>query len=57
MTNTRMFVLFVLLFIGRPIFYFWIELTALNVLLVFLIVRQEKMAQTLMETAAEREPA
>ncbi len=57
MTNTRMFVLFVLLFIGRPIFYFWIELTALNVLLVFLIVRQEKVAQTLMETAAEREPA
>jgi hypothetical protein len=57
MTNTRMLILFILLFVGRPIFYFWIELTVLNLLLVYLIVHQENMAQTLMETAAEREIA
>jgi hypothetical protein len=57
MTNTRMLVLFILLFIGQPIFYFWVELIALNLLLVYLIVHQENMAQTLMETATEREIA
>jgi len=50
MTNTRMFLLFVLLFAGQPVWYFWIELTAFNSLLVYLILRQERMAQSLMET-------
>src|SRR5207244_986167 len=30
MTNTRMLVLFALLFIGQPMWYFWFELTLLN---------------------------
>ena len=51
MTNTRMLVLFALLFIGQPIWYFWFELTLLNLLLVYLILRQENMAESLEEAA------
>ena len=51
MTNTRMLVLFALLFIGHPIWYFWFELTLLNLLLVYLIFRQENMAESLEEAA------
>jgi hypothetical protein len=47
MTNTRMLVLFLVLFLGQPIYYFWFELIPLNVLFVYLIVRQEKMAKSL----------
>ena len=48
MTNTRMLVLFLLvLFLGQPVYYFWFELIPLNVLFVYLIVRQEKMAKSL----------
>ena len=47
MTNTRMLVLFLLLFLSQPIYYFWFELIPLNVLFVYLIVRQEKMAESL----------
>ncbi len=41
-TNPRMVLLFVLLFIGRPVWYFWIELTLLN--LLFLFVQREHAA-------------
>ena len=47
MTNTRMLVLFLLLFVGKPVYYFWFELIPLNVLFIYLIVRQEKMAESL----------
>jgi len=44
MTNTRMLVLFALLFIGQPIYFFWFELIPLNLLFVYLILREETMA-------------
>jgi phosphatidylserine synthase len=47
MTNTRMLVLFLVLFLGQPVYYFWFELIPLNVLFVYLIARQEKMAESL----------
>ena len=47
MTNTRMLVLFVLLFIGQPVYYFWFELIPLNLLFGYLIIRQEKMAASM----------
>jgi phosphatidylglycerophosphate synthase len=47
MTNSRMLILFALLFIGRPVYYFWFELIPLNLLLIWLLVRQEKMAESL----------
>jgi len=54
MTNTRMLLLFILLFIGQPIWYFWIEVTVFNVLLAYLIYRQENMSQSLLELATPR---
>jgi phosphatidylglycerophosphate synthase len=54
MTNTRMVVLFIFLFLGQPIWYFWIEVTILNMLLAYLIHRQEIMSQSLMELATTR---
>jgi hypothetical protein len=54
MTNTRMLVLFVLLLVGQPIYYFWFELIPLNVLFVYLILRQEKMARSLEQFVAVR---
>ncbi len=54
MTNTRMLLLFILLFIGQPIWYFWIEVTVFNVLLGYLIYRQENMSQSLLEIATPR---
>lgn len=46
MTNTRMFFLFLFLFIDRPTWYFWLELSAFNFLLIFLNVRQERMSRS-----------
>ena len=54
MTNTRMLLLFILLFIGQPVWYFWIEVTLFNVLLAYLIYRQESMSQLLLELATPR---
>ena len=47
MTNTRMLVLFLLLFLGQPVYYFWFEVIPLNLLFAYLIARQEKMAESL----------
>src|SRR6184192_625565 len=53
MTNTRMLVLFALLFIGQPIYYFWFELIPLNLLFVYLIIRQENMSESLLEVTGK----
>jgi len=57
MTNARMLVLFLLLLIGQPVYYFWFELIPLNVLFVYLIMRQEKMAESLEPLVAARSSA
>ena len=54
MTNTRMLLLFLLLLIGRPVWYFWLELSAFNVLLVYLILWQERLSRSLIELATAR---
>jgi CDP-diacylglycerol---serine O-phosphatidyltransferase len=51
MTNVRMLVLFALLFISQPVYYFWFELIPLNLLFVYLLFRQEKMAESLLKIA------
>jgi hypothetical protein len=51
MTNTRMLVLFALLLMGRPIYFFWFELIPLNALFVYLIFREETMAESMQEVA------
>ena len=44
-TNTRMLLLFVLLFLGRPVWYFAAELIPLNLLLVVVLVRQNTICR------------
>ena len=51
MTNARMLILFALLFISQPVYYFWFELVPLNLLFVYLLFRQEKMADSLLKIA------
>jgi len=55
MTNTRMLVLFLLLFVGQPVYYFWFELIPLNALFIYLIARQEKMAESLEQLLVTQE--
>jgi hypothetical protein len=52
MTNTRMFFLFLFLILDQPAAFFWLEVSILNVLLAYLIVRQEKMSRSLVEEIA-----
>jgi phosphatidylserine synthase len=53
MTNTRMLVLFVLLFVGQPAYYFWFEFIPLNLLFGYLVIRQERMAESLLAALQE----
>ena len=46
-TNTRMLLLFLLLFLAQPVWYFAVELTALNILLVILAFRQNAICRRL----------
>ena len=46
-TNARMLLLFLLLLVGQPVWYFAIELTVLNLLLVFLAYRQNAICREL----------
>jgi hypothetical protein len=52
-TNTRMLLLFLLLFLAQPVWYFAVELTALNVLLVVLAVRQNAICRRLEPVVTE----
>src|SRR6266508_613716 len=54
MTNTRMLLLFALLLIDQPIWYFWIELTVFNLLLIYLVLREESMSQSLLTLVRTR---
>jgi hypothetical protein len=53
MTNVRMLVLFALLFVSQPVYYFWFELVPLNLLFVYLLFRQEKMSESLLKIAED----
>jgi hypothetical protein len=54
MTNTRMLILFALLFIDRPVWFFWIELTLFNLLLTALLTRQSAMLTSLLKKVTAR---
>jgi hypothetical protein len=57
MTNTRMFFLFVFLILDQPAWFFWFEVSLLNVLLLFLIKRQENMSRSLVHDVMQPEVA
>ena len=48
MTNPRLFLLFVILLMGRPMLFFWAGLTVFNFLLAYLLWRQQKMSESLL---------
>ena len=43
--NTRVFALFAALFIGMPWLYFAFELTVLNIMLVYMVMRHERICK------------
>ena len=47
MTNSRMLVLFILFLVRQPIWFFWLEITFGNLLLVYLIFWQQKISRSL----------
>jgi phosphatidylglycerophosphate synthase len=55
MTNTRMFFLFVFLIIDRPAWFFWMEVSVLNLLLLLLILRQENFSRSLVHDIVQPE--
>jgi phosphatidylglycerophosphate synthase len=57
MTNSRMLLLFLLLLIGRPIWYFWTEVTLFNFLFVYLLWQQENALRSLVQLATTRRAA
>ena len=48
MTNSRMLLLFAALLLDRTAWFFWIEITMFNLLLIYLLVREENMCQSLL---------
>jgi phosphatidylglycerophosphate synthase len=57
MTNTRMLLLFLLLLIGRPIWYFWIEVSLFNFVLIYLLWQQENALRSLVQLVTTRRAA
>ena len=49
MTNSRMLLLFAALVVDRTSWFFWIEITMFNLLLVYLLFREERMCRSLLE--------
>jgi phosphatidylglycerophosphate synthase len=52
-TNSRMCLLFLLLFLGRPIWYFSVELIPLNLFLVVLLLRQNAICRQMEQLVTE----
>jgi len=54
MTNSRMLVLFVVFLLHQPVWFFWVEITAGNLLLGYLIFRQAKISRSLIRSLTTR---
>jgi len=50
-TNTRMFVLFIIVFAANIFYYFLFELVVLNLLLVYFVIKQESTSKKLLKLA------
>lgn len=56
MTNTRMLILFVALLLGRPSWYFVLELTALNLVLSYVLLRQNQLCASFLPEISRLAP-
>jgi hypothetical protein len=54
MTNTRMLLLFALLLLDRVAWFFWIEITFFNLMLIYLLFREQRMCRSLFEMVRQR---
>ena len=54
MANTRMALLFLCLLVGQPVWFFWIEITIFNVLLIYLLSQQQRIATFCLEVLSGR---
>ena len=54
MNNTRMLLLFLLLFVGRPVCYFWFEVSLFNFLFVYLLWQQENALRSLLQLVTKQ---
>jgi len=56
MANTRMMVLFVLLLVDQPVWFFWLQLTVFNLLFLVLLVRQNMFLRSTLSMTAANQP-
>ena len=56
MTNSRMLVLFAVLLIDRAAWFFWLEITVCNFLLIYLLFREKRMCRSLLQTLQQPYP-
>ena len=56
MSNARIFLLFCVFVIGEPAWFFWIEVTLFNALLIFVIFRQEQVSRLMIELVEQPPP-
>ena len=54
--NTRMLFLFALLFLGKPTWYFFVDLTLLNFVLALVLMRQNRMSRVMRVELENRAP-
>lgn len=52
-TNTRMIFLFIVLFLQQPLFYFLFELTILNILFVYVVIKHENNSKIIYDAATD----
>jgi CDP-alcohol phosphatidyltransferase len=57
MSNIRMLLLFALLLISQPVYFFWFELIPLNLLFVYVVFREKNMAESLLKVIEAQESA
>jgi hypothetical protein len=52
-TNTRMIFLFIALFLKEPVLYFLFELTILNILFIYMVVKHEENSSNIYDEAVK----
>ena len=56
MTNSRMLFLFLFLIIDQPAWFFWMEVSVMNLLLLVLILQQENFSRSLVHEIEQPQP-
>lgn len=57
MSNTRMFVLFLVFLVANPTWFFWIEITLFNAVLGYVLIQQREISESVRELIEHPPPA